>query len=53
LFLVTQFVFDVCYFELKSAGKQIQWIGRLQPGNINLSIITTPQMMSITIKLNG
>jgi len=44
-FPVTQFVFDVCYFELKSAGKQIHYIGLLQPAKRNLSSIIAPQMM--------
>jgi len=50
---MTQLVFHVCYFELKSVGKQIHCIRLLQPGKRNLSSIIAPQMMSITKKLNG
>ena len=50
---VTQFVFHVCYFQLKSAGKQIHCIGLLQPDKINYTSIHTPHMMSITKKLKG
>jgi len=39
---VTELVFHVCYFQLKSARKQIHCIAVLQPGKINFTSINAP-----------